>query len=482
MKRNGKTVKLLAIILVISTILSCIACSRKADIPSSAVNSAEITEIEKTEVEKTEIETTYVEKTITEFITKEVYLEEFTVAEEEISELLVGEDQIDEVLTCKTIYVPEEHIDDFAEHSQTAQLFGKKVDIKPILLKLTVGTGIILTLTILKKVGIDKPIFSIVAAAADGSLKFSKTGAVVGSFFGAFTGAANEIDRTGRIAAITGFALATVGLIITAVSLVGAVPSGGTTGFGIAEGIHLAWAGVKFATAAVATTQAAKQTIKAFTATDSTEIDWNNINWEKVGVAAAQKAINNGADGYMWGAIFGAVDGAEQRYYEKFSTPYTKYVNRLNQVPKDGPKGHWTGKKGESDYVLNEPIKLEDGTTITKVTYRNAVPDFSEYAIAEVKIPRMTNERILKGGNFDQADQALAEIFTKNKYNGKSVWTSDDIKIFRENYPVKLTWHELSNMEYMQLVPYEVNKTFTHFGGVAEYNAMIGQSGGADFD
>lgn len=277
MKRNGKTVKLLAIILVISTILSCIACSRKAEIPSSAVNSAEITEIEKTEVEKTEIETTYVEKTITEFITKEVYLEEFTVAEEEISELLVGEDQIDEVLTCKTIYIPEEHIEDFAEHSQTAQLFGKKVDIKPVLVKLAVGTGIILTLTILKKVGIDKPIFSIVAAAADGSLKFSKTGAVVGSVFGAFTGAADEIDKSGRIAAIAGFALATVGLIITAVSLVGAVPSAGTSGFGIAEGVHLAWAGVKFATTAVATTQAARQTIKAFTSTDAAEIDWNNI-------------------------------------------------------------------------------------------------------------------------------------------------------------------------------------------------------------
>lgn len=30
--------------------------------------------------------------------------------------------------------------------------------------------------------------------------------------------------------------------------------------------------------------------------------------------------------------------------------------------------------------------------------------------------------------------------------------------------------------------PYEVNHTFTHYGGVAEYNAMIGQEGGADFD
>jgi hypothetical protein len=38
-------------------------------------------------------------------------------------------------------------------------------------------------------------------------------------------------------------------------------------------------------------------------------------------------------------------------------------------------------------------------------------------------------------------------------------------------------------MESMQLVPYDVNHTFTHLGGVAEYNAMTGQEGGtSDFD
>lgn len=483
MKRSGKTNKLLSIILVIATILSCVACSKKAtETTPYTSDSTEITEIEKTEVENTEIEATEVEKAITEFITKEVYLEEFVVAEEEISELLVSEEQIDEVLSCKTIYVPEEHIEDFSEHSQTAQLFGEKVDIKPVLMKLAIGTGVIVTLTVLKKAGMDKPIFNIVAAAADSSLKFSKTGAVVGSVFGAFTGAADEIDKSGRTAAIAGFALATVGLIITAVSLLGAVPSAGTSGFGVAEGVHLVWAGIKFTTTAIATTQAARQTVKAFTSTEASEIDWNNINWDKVGVAAAQKAIQNGADGYMWGSIYGAIDGATQKYYEKFSTPYTQYQNRLKMCPKDGPKGHWTGVRGESDYVLSTPKTLPNGTVITKVNYQNAVPDFSPYSIAEVKIPKMTDERYIKGGNFDQADQALAEHFSKIKYNGQKTWTADDIKVFRENYPVKLTWHELSNMETMQLVPFEVNDTFGHYGGVAEYKAMVGQTGEVDYD
>ena len=40
----------------------------------------------------------------------------------------------------------------------------------------------------------------------------------------------------------------------------------------------------------------------------------------------------------------------------------------------------------------------------------------------------------------------------------------------------------MNNMKTMQLVPSEVNGTFGHPGGVGEYNAMIGQKGGNDFD
>ena len=40
----------------------------------------------------------------------------------------------------------------------------------------------------------------------------------------------------------------------------------------------------------------------------------------------------------------------------------------------------------------------------------------------------------------------------------------------------------MSNMEYMQLIPYEVNDVFLHYGGVAEYNAMIGEEGVTEFD
>ena len=180
----------------------------------------------------------------------------------------------------------------------------------------------------------------------------------------------------------------------------------------------------------------------------------------------------------MWGAIIGTVHGGAEGYdfYQKYNTPYTQYNARLIQTPKDGNGGKWKGERGESDFILDKPIIREDGTKITKVTYKNAVPDFSPFQKAQVKIPNMTSSR---SKNFSQADKALAEYWTKIRYDGKT-WVARDIETYRKSN--NLTWHEMSNMGSMQLVPSEVNQTFTHYGGVAEYNAMIGKEGAADFD
>lgn len=465
--------KVLSIVLVIAILFTTVGCSGSPPNPVLSDPNGQ------TMVENTQTENVITENTLTEFITSEIYLEEFILVENKVTELLLQEEMINEVILCKTIYIPQDHINEFAEHSQTAQIFGEGFQIKSVLTKVAIGTGVILTIAIVKKAGVPQPIASIVAAAADESLKFAASGAVVGTVFGAFTGAADEIDESGRISAVASFALATVGVIITAVSLVGAIPSGGTSGWGVAEGVHLAWTGVKFLLATTGAVFAARDTVKAFTSTPVSEIDWDNVDWDQLGVSTAQKAIQYGADGYMWGAIFGAIDGGVESYYQKFCTPYTKYQNRLKQVPKDGDKGHWTGDPGESDFVLKDPIELPDGTKITKVTYQNAVPDFSPYQIAQVKIPNMTSKRLGTGGNYEQADTALAEYWTRIKHNGKT-WSAGDVANYRTSN--NLTWHEMSNMEYMQLVPYDVNHTFTHYGGVSEYNAMIGQKGVSDFD
>ena len=465
--------RILAIVLVLSIICSTTACSKEAD------NSDPLDPNPNVIVENTETENIETETVLSEHITSEIYLEEIVLAEDKITELLLAEETIDEVLLCQTIYVSEENIDEFSAHSQIAGLFGEDVDITSVLKKVALGTGVIITLVVVKRAGLPQPIASVVVAAADKSLKFAGGGAAIGSLFGGLTGATDELDPSGRTSAVIGFSMATVGLILAIVSLVAEVPSGGATSIPLAKGIKLIIAGVSVIAATGTTALSGYNAVKTITSTDSSDIDWENIDWDKVGVSAANKAIRNGADGYMWGAFIGAIYGGAEglEYYYKFGAPYTDYKTRINQTPKNG--GKWTGKRGESDFVLDEPKKLHDGREITKVTYKNGIPDFSPYQEAQVEIPNMTQMRDGSGGNYEQADTALAEYWTKIKYKGET-WTARKVEAYRnENH---LTWHEMSNMKYMQLVPSVLNSTFGHCGGVAEYYAMIGQKGVSDFD
>lgn len=472
--------RLISFVLIVSMLFSLVGCSNTPPTPVLSDPNEHVI------VENTETENILTENVLTEFITTEIYLEEMVIAEDKIEELLLEEETINEVLLCKTIYVPQEHIEEFVANSQTSHLLGEGVDLGSVLTKIAVGTGVIVTLVVVKKANIPKPVMSIVAAAADKSLKFAEGGAAIGSLYGGLTGASDDIDKSGRTSAVIGFAMATAGLVLASISLITAIPSGGSTTVTAAAGVKLVIAGIFELTAIYQEAKSGYDVIKTFSSTDGTDIDWDNIDWKAVGVDAAQQAIQNGADGYMWGSIVGTVYGGAEgyEYYHKYNTPYTNYQKRIDHLKQMKTKGlgDWTGEIGESEFVLKDPIVLNDGTTITKVAYQNGIPDFSPYAIAEVKVPRMTNDRTGKGGNYEQADAALAEYWNKIKYNNKSNWKGSDVKQFREEYPIKLTWHEMSNMESMQLVPFEVNDTFKHYGGVAEYNAMVGQQGGADFD
>lgn len=464
--------RMISLVLVISLILTMTACSGSPPNPLLSDPNGDI------HIENTDTENIITETVLTEFITQEIYLEELVIAENKVAELLLEENTINEVILCKTIYVPQDNIEEFAANSQTAQLFGDDFDVTSLLKKIAVGTGVIVTVVVLKKVGLPDPVASVVAAAADESLKFAATGAAAGSLFGGMTGAADGIDDSGRTSAVIGFATATVGLILSAVGLIAAIPSGGSSGMSVAAGVKLVIAGISVLAGTAGTVGAGYNAVKTFQATDATNIDWDNIDWQKVGASAAQKAIENSADGYMWGSIIGVIHGGAEGYdfYHKYNTPYTQYNARLMQTPKEGSGGKWSGDRGESDFILDEPIELPNGTKITKVTYRNAVPDFSPYQEAQVTISSMTNSR---SRNFSQADKALAELWTKTQHNGRS-WTARQVEDYRTSN--NLTWHEMSNMESMQLVPRQVNQTFTHFGGVAEYNAMIGQEGATEFD
>ena len=193
---RGMIKRALSVLLALSMVLSTTACSKKTvDTGLSDPNPQVI-------VENIETENIETENVLTEFITSEIYLEELILAEDKITELLLEEETINEVLLCKTIYVPQDSIDEFSEHSQLAGLFGEGVDISSVLKKVAVGTGIIITLAVVKKAGLPDPVASAVFAAADKSLQFAEGGAAIGSLFGGLTGAANEIDQSGRTSAV----------------------------------------------------------------------------------------------------------------------------------------------------------------------------------------------------------------------------------------------------------------------------------------
>lgn len=468
--------KSVSLLLILSMVLSVVSCSTPPKASLSGPNSPIVSE--NIQIENTEVENIEEENIVYEHITTETYTKEIIEVENTITELLLEEDVVEEVYFVQTIYVSEENIDEFSQNSQVSRVFGENIDIADLLKKVAVGTGVIVTLVILKRAHIPGKLGSMVACAASESLKFGKDGAAIGSIFGGATGAADSVDSSGRTSAVIGFAVCTVGLILSIISFVAAIPSGGSSTITAAAGIHLALAGIEMMIMTAETARSGYNMVKSFQAKDASDIDWNNINWNDVGISSVEQSINGAANGYMWGSIFGAVHGGVDglEFFEKYHTPYSTYNARLVKTPIEG--GSWTGTRGESDFVLDNPIKLPNGKTVTKITYRNAVPDFSPFQVARVKIPNMTNnrysiKRLNIKGNFEQADTVLAEYWSRIRYEGKANWTASDIATYRTNNG--LTWHEMNDLQSMQLVPTEVNGTFGHLGGVGEYNRMTGK-------
>ena len=472
MKRKFKCI--VSFLTAIFIVLRLVSCSGPGPISNNESTSLPDV-IEQTVLPETVLpETVLPEHVIQQIISEEIYIKELVVAEQKISQQLIQEEKIEEVLMCKNIYIPEKHIKDFANNSQADRIFGEGIDIEPLLTKISVGTGIILTLAVLSILHIEGAVGAIIASAAPAALEGALMGAGVGTVIGGLTGACDEIDETRRTSSIIGFSVAVAGFIIATVSAILAFPSGGSTAAAVAFGIKVAIAGMSLAGAGYA----GYEMVKTLTTTNKADIDWNNIDWNKVGISSAEQAINGAANGYVWGSVIGAVEGGLNGYthYEKHGAPYSSYKDRLSHTPKEGRGGHWSGKRGESKFILDDPIKCKNGMVVKEISYKNGIPDFSNYSIRQVKISQMTNNR---ASNFRQADELLSEYWSKIKFEGKT-WNPRDVANYRTNNG--LTWHEMNNMETMQLVPTEVNGTWGHLGGVGEYNTMIGNSGGTDFD
>lgn len=232
----------------------------------------------------------------------------------------------------------------------------------------------------------------------------------------------------------------------------------GNFGYGVIAGAVIS-GGIKIGSA---TLKQGAKLIKKATTNTITEVAGKPLR--KAGQEATEEAISETQEkAIQKNATKTAKEAFEEVTDTKFFAKYSDYHSRWSQTPSS--KGTWTGIRGESDFILDTPIKLADGTEITKVTYKNAIPDFSPYEHAKVEISGMTSERYGSSGNFKKADKELAKRWTETKQNGIE-WTTRDI----ENYRISnnLTWHEMNDTVSMQLVPTEVNAKFRHLGGTAE--------------
>lgn len=298
MGRKSRFCSLVSLILVVTIVFQVTACSSCPETTSPVSNDGQII-VEDIKQEDVLEEDILNETILTEYISEEIYLQEVVLVEQKITELLLEEDIIEEVYFCSSIYVPEESIEEFAENSQTKALFGENIDWNAVLTKIAIGTGVIVTVIVLKKANLPDKIASVVVSAADKGLKAAGIGAGMGTLYGGLMGFADGIDESGRTAAVLGFSLAVVGLVISALSLAAEIPSGGLSSVTLGAGVKIAIAGIALAASAYETVSSGVNMVKTLTTTEASEIDWDNVDWDAVGVSAAEQSIEGASNGYM---------------------------------------------------------------------------------------------------------------------------------------------------------------------------------------
>lgn len=162
---------------------------------------------------------------------------------------------------------------------------------------------------------------------------------------------------------------------------------------------------------------------------------------------------------------------------------YTSKAERINHCPiEDGPRGEWTGDRGDSifiptNYLIKEYLQRHG---VEGIKYSNGEADFSPVSKATVEIDNMTLDRYSSGGNFEQFDAKLAEQFNRECKDGRTDWTARDVADYiKENGFVR---HERCDCKTMDLLDYKVHRYFTHSGGCNECKHRDGYNIGGGFD
>lgn len=142
---------------------------------------------------------------------------------------------------------------------------------------------------------------------------------------------------------------------------------------------------------------------------------------------------------------------------EKFNElkPYVPKQERIMHTP----VSYWSGERGNSKCWVNNNNAEQHlrANGLENIAYKNGVPDFSPFAVAEVKIENMNSERDGILGNFSQAFEKIADQFHTTP-NVIRKWAKTN----------GYTIHECPDKRTCQLVPSAINSVYTHVGGVSE--------------
>lgn len=158
-----------------------------------------------------------------------------------------------------------------------------------------------------------------------------------------------------------------------------------------------------------------------------------------------------------------------------------KFEKMNNFLPENG--GKWSGEKGNSTWEPNRDEipkrppgnektwgEILDKYEIDGIKFKDGEPDFSTVSEGTVEIDDFSTER---NENFTQADEKLAEQWSKEGKDGKE-WTAQDIKDYRKEH--NLSWHERSDMKTLDLVPQEIHGNIPHSGGISVAKNNLNQN------
>ncbi len=183
---------------------------------------------------------------------------------------------------------------------------------------------------------------------------------------------------------------------------------------------------------------------------------------------------------------------AEGEIYKKDGEFQTSYKERINQTPREGERGNWSGERGESKYTPN--VEDENGAKAVErltqygldgVEYKNGIPDFSKCAEESVEID-MTENRYSNSadgviGNFEKADTECAKKWNAEQKDDRTDWTSRQVETYRQRN--RMSWHECPDQKTCQLVSRDIHEFFGHSGGISECKRSVAQdSVGGGFD